>query len=300
MASSPERIGAFFDLDGTLLPRPSLEWRFIAYLLAREEMGGAEIGRWLARCAKTLLLDPRSATRGNKVYLAGLRESLAADWQDSLAPGSPQFFAAGIERMAWHLAQGHRVFLVSGTLEPLARAAARHLPGPVEVCATLLETRGGCWTGRIAGAHVSGEAKGRAVRSLAARFGLALWESYAYGNSVADLPMLDAVGRRVAVNPRAGLRRIARREDWESCVWAKPAAATPFVRRYCPNFGSDRADFVQSRGSGLEARHVGRARSAQPLRRITRSKYPEKNLRAQRQSRTLPARPLRHFSEEAR
>jgi HAD superfamily hydrolase (TIGR01490 family) len=227
MASAPERIGAFFDLDGTLLPPPSLEWRFVAYLLAREEMGGAEIGRWLAHSAKSVLRDPRGATSGNKMYLAGLRESLAVDWHDSLAPGAPRFFPAGIERMVWHLAQGHRVFLVSGTLEPLARAVARHLPGYVEVCATPLETRAGRWTGRIAGAHMSGEAKGRAVRSMAARFGLALWESYAYGNSVTDLPMLDAVGRRVAVNPRGRLRRIARREGWESCVWTEPSAAMP-------------------------------------------------------------------------
>lgn len=232
MASSPERIGAFFDLDGTLLPPPSLEWRFVAYLLARDEMGGAEFGRWLARAAKTFPRDPHAATSGNKMYLAGLRESLAADWEASLAPGSLPFCAAGIERMGWHLGQGHRVFLVSGTLEPLARAVARRLPGPVEIFATALEARDGCWTGRIAGAHVSGEAKGCAVRSLAARFALALWESYAYGNSIADLPMLDAVGRRVAVNSRAGLRRIARREGWESCVWAKPPAAIPPARRH--------------------------------------------------------------------
>lgn len=228
--SAPKKIGAFFDLDGTLLPAPSLEWRFLAYLLSREEMGGAEIARWLAHCAKTLPRDPRAATSGNKAYLAGLRESLAADWEDSLAPGSPLFFAAGIERMAWHLAQGHRVFLVSGTLEPLARAVARRLPGRVDVCATALEARDGRWTGRIAGVHMSGEAKGRAVRSLAARFSLALWESYAYGNSISDLPMLDFVGRRVAVNPRAGLRRIVRREVWESCVWREPPTAVPPAR----------------------------------------------------------------------
>jgi HAD superfamily hydrolase (TIGR01490 family) len=227
MASAPERIGAFFDLDGTLLPPPSLEWRFVAYLLAREEMGGTEIARWLARCAKSLLRDPRGATSGNKMYLAALRESLADDWESSLAPGAPRLFTTGIERMIWHHAQGHRVFLVSGTLEPLARAVARRLPGPTEVCATPLETLGGRWTGRIAGAHMNGEVKGRAVRSLAAQFGLALWESYAYGNSVTDLPMLDAVGRRVAVNPRAGLRRIARREGWESCMWGEPSAAIP-------------------------------------------------------------------------
>ena len=115
------KIGAFFDLDGTLVASPSLEWQFIGYLLGRDAMGGGEIVRWLAQCAKDCLRDPRAATIGNKQYLAGLRESLADDWANSLAPCSPQFFPAGIERVAWHFAQGHRVFLISGTLKPLAR-----------------------------------------------------------------------------------------------------------------------------------------------------------------------------------
>ena len=224
---SPEKIGAFFDLDGTLLAPPSLEWRFIAYLLARDEMGGAEIAHWLARCAKTLLRDPLAATSGNKAYLAGLRESLAADWESLLAPGSLPFFPAGVERIAWHFAQGHRVFLVTGTLEPLARVAALHLPTPAEICATALESRDGRWTGQIVGPHLRGEAKGRAIRAAAARFGLLLWESYAYGNSAADLPMLDAVGRRFAVNPREALRRIARRENWHICTWDDATVPNP-------------------------------------------------------------------------
>jgi HAD superfamily hydrolase (TIGR01490 family) len=219
-------VGAFFDLDGTLVPPPSLEWQFIGYLLGRDALGGKEIGRWLAQCAKDCLRDPRAATIGNKRYLAGLRESLTADWADSLGPGSPQFFAAGIERMAWHFAQGHRVFLISGTLNPLAQVAARCLPGPVEICATELEVSGSHWTGRIAGQHMSGDAKARAIRGLAARFGLALWDSYAYGNSISDLPILDSVGHRVVVNPPSRLRRIAHREGWPSYDWPKPMAGS--------------------------------------------------------------------------
>ena len=222
----PEKIGAFFDLDGTLLPAPSLEWRFIGHLLSHDRIGGADIARWLARCAKMLLLDVGGATVGNKMYLAGSPESLAIDWADSLGPGSPELFAGGIERVAWHAAQGHRVFLVSGTLACLAHVVARRLPGSVAICATKLEVRDARWTGRLVSEHMSGEAKARTVRALAARFGLSLWESYAYGNSVSDLPMLDSVGHSVAVNPPARLRRIARSEGWPSCDWKIPCATS--------------------------------------------------------------------------
>jgi HAD superfamily hydrolase (TIGR01490 family) len=221
--NSAARIGAFFDLDGTLVAPPSLEWQFIGYLLGCDAIGGREVGRWLSRCAKDLLGRPRAAITGNKMHLAGLREQLVADWEDSIAPDSVRLFPSGIKRLEWHVAQGHRVFLISGTLRPLAEVLARRLPGPVEVCATELEARGGCWTGLLAGEPMSGEAKARATCGLAAQFGIALQDSYAYGNSLADLPMLNSVGKRVAVNPSLRLRRIARTEGWRRCDWAEPA-----------------------------------------------------------------------------
>jgi HAD superfamily hydrolase (TIGR01490 family) len=233
--SAGEKIGAFFDLDGTLLPPPSLEWRFIGWLIACDEIGGRDVTRWLGRLAKTILRNPRNATLANKTYLAGLRESLAADWEDSQAASSLPFFAGGIERIGWHLARGHRVFFVSGTLGPLARAVVRRLSEQLEVRATELESSGGFWTGRLAGEHLRGEAKARAVRALAVRHGLELGESYAYGNSLADLPMLESVGRPVAVNPRAGLERIACSDadprNWQVCTWKESPPASAGVER---------------------------------------------------------------------
>lgn len=226
----PEQIAAFFDLDGTLLPSPSLEWRFIAWLAARDAIDGSHLARWLGHFARNIWHDPYAATFENKRYLGGLRESVAADWEGSLGPHSLRCFAFGAERIAWHQAQGHRVFLVTGTLGPLARAAARRLPGPIQACASELETRDGRWIGRLAGEHLRGEAKARAVRRLAVRHDLDLGECYAYGNSLADLPMLETVGHPVAVNPEVGLERIACSEteignrgeaprDWRVCTW---------------------------------------------------------------------------------
>jgi len=226
--SAPEKIGAFFDLDGTVVAPPSLEWRFVAYLLARDQLRTRDIARWLAYFAKRIAFDPRAAVWGNKHYLASLRESLAAEWEQSLAENPLRIYPAAIDRMVWHRRHHHRVLLVSGTLGFLASAVAPRLPGPVEVRATELETCGGCWTGGLIGEHMSGEAKAAAVRELAARLGLSLWESYAYADSVSDLPMLDAVGHRMAVNSEPRLRRIARNEGWPVCDWTEPrSASTP-------------------------------------------------------------------------
>ncbi|HKN61720.1 MAG TPA: HAD-IB family hydrolase [Candidatus Acidoferrales bacterium] len=234
---STSKIGAFFDLDDTLFPKPSLEWRFLGHLLARDEITSSAALRWLGNWAKALLRNPRAAVDENKSYLCGLPESLARDWVNSLEPGSPQMFSEGLARMSWHITQQHQVFFVSGTPGFLARAIARSLPGPIEVIASELEVCGGYWTGRLAGEHMSGKAKCRAVRALAEQRGLRLERSYAYGDQSADLPMLEAVGHPFAVNPAARLRRIARKRGWPVCGWkALPAAA----REECGQWSSVR------------------------------------------------------------
>jgi alcohol-forming fatty acyl-CoA reductase len=231
----PTKTGAFFDIDGTLLPAPSLEWRLAGYLLARDEIRGANILRWLAHGATTLLRDAHAALEANKRYLQGVRESVVANLEnsrteDSSSAHSFPLFAEGIARISWHLAQRHRVFLVSGTLSPLARAVANRFRGAVGVCATELEVRDGRWTGRLAGEHLSGTAKTRAIRSLARKFDLHLACSYAYGNRLADAPMLEAVGHPVAVNPSKRLARLASDLGWQMCRWSRSKAAPSGAR----------------------------------------------------------------------
>jgi phosphoserine phosphatase len=213
---SNANIGAFLDIDGTLLPAPSLEWRFAAYLVARDEIRGANIIRWLVHSAATRLRTPRVALEANKSFLAHVRESVVADWEKSLAADSPvattlPLFGEGIDRIFWHLA-------------PLARVIAKHFRGAVGVCATELEVRDGRWTGRLAGEHLSGAAKVRAIRSLARKHDLLLARSYAYGNDVADGPMLDAVGHAVAVNPSKHLARVAIDRGWLMRHWTRVLA----------------------------------------------------------------------------
>jgi len=99
------------------------------------------------------------------------------------------------------------------------RLAVRGLATPIGVCATRLEETAGTWTGRILGDAVFAEAKMRAVQHLAAKAGLDLARSYAYGDTASDRWLLGAVGQPVAVNPSRELRRIARMLDWPMVWW---------------------------------------------------------------------------------
>ena len=231
--SQPQRIAAFFDIDGTLVPSGSLEWRFVFYLLSRGQLGARNALCWLLNGIRRTALGWRAAIEENKFYLAGLPESLAVEWADSMALQHSihkitLFSYEGMQRIAWHQSLNHRVFLVSGTLAPLARAVANYLPGTVAVVATeLAECRQavgkdrGCalWSGELSGEHMVGAAKRRAVQALAAKYSLNLNESYAYGDSVADCAVLECVGHPEMVNPSRRMALLARRRGWPMRVW---------------------------------------------------------------------------------
>src|SRR5579862_2484360 len=217
--SAPGKIGAFFDLDGTLLGPPSLEWRFIGYLLERDEITTKNVARWVARSAKALLNGERCAVLANKHYLAGIRESIAGEWANTIARGSLPLFVEGIDRMRQHLERGHRVVVVTGTLAPLARAVTRHLPRGVEVFGTKPEICAGCFTGRLSGAHLSFAEKARVIHEYAEGFDLDLRQSFAYGNEMSDAKMLGAVGHPAAVNASWRLKREARKRGWRLYSW---------------------------------------------------------------------------------
>ena len=217
--SAAKTVGAFFDLDGTLLAPPSLEQRFLLYLIRRGGLGPAQAARWFAQLVRWMGSGWRSAIQSNKAYLAGLPPGLAGDWAAWIEGAALPWFDEGLRRLEWHAEQGHRIFLVSGSLAPLVRGAARRLPVRVEVCATELEVSEQVWTGRVRGDHLSFAAKARIVQGLAAQYCVDLAGSFAYGNCLADLAMLDTVRHPTAVNPSRRLERLAAQRGWPVVWW---------------------------------------------------------------------------------
>src|SRR5439155_14287267 len=64
--------------------------------------------------------------------------------------------------------------------------------------------------------------KAEAIREMAVDEGIDLAASYAYSDSVTDLPMLELVGNPVAVNPDRELARVAREREWEVRYFQRP------------------------------------------------------------------------------
>jgi HAD superfamily hydrolase (TIGR01490 family) len=245
------KIAAFFDLDGTLVAGSLQERRFFRELRYRRVIGWKNYVRWLAQA---VWLTPRGITairQGNKMYLRGVAVASHKSSPDERRKCT--FFAAAIDRVAWHAEHGDTIVIVSGTLEFLARGAAselelilsrRGIAAKIQVCATRLEEKEEQWTGKIIGEAMFGGAKARAARRLAAQMGFDLKQSYAYGDSDQDWWMLGAVGNPWAVNPSRGLSRLAQQKNWPILRWNKGEELTQRAQRT-----QRRAEGITRRGS---------------------------------------------------
>ncbi|MDN5768533.1 MAG: HAD-IB family hydrolase [Humibacillus sp.] len=106
----------------------------------------------------------------------------------------------------------HRIVVSASPIELVGRISdALGLEGAV---ATRSELDDGCYTGRLAGEFCYGHGKVIEIEKLAAERGYDLTRSWAYSDSISDLPMMERVGNAVAVNPDKELRRLAGERGW--------------------------------------------------------------------------------------
>jgi HAD superfamily hydrolase (TIGR01490 family) len=127
----------------------------------------------------------------------------------------PRVRADVLQRLREHQDQRHRVVIVSGTLSPLLAAVGRALEVEETVGTEPVLNRG-----RYSGATRLPACQGpgkvtRLEQHLGDAAQVAWQQSYAYADSLTDLPLLERVGHPVAVYPDAELTALARSRDWE-------------------------------------------------------------------------------------
>jgi len=133
----------------------------------------------------------------------------------------PYLYLEAMDLMELHRARGRTVFIVSSSPEELVQPLADRL-GPARVIATRAAVDSeGRYTGEME-FYCAGENKAAAIREIAAEERIDLAGSYAYSDSISDLPMLEAVGHPVAVNPDRDLRRMAAERSWQVRDFRRP------------------------------------------------------------------------------
>jgi fatty acyl-CoA reductase len=221
---SPDRHLAAFDLENTLIASnvvDSYAWLASRHLPRAER--AAFVADLMREAPSLLVLDRRD--RGDflrsfyRRYEGAPVDRLRDDgWELFHHLLLTKSFPAGIARVRQHRALGHRTILITGALD-LVVEPLRPLFDDI-VCARLGESDGR-FTGRLEELPPIGEARALVLADYAEAEGLKLEESMAYADSASDLPMLEAVGFPVAVNPEAKLAAIARRRGWHVEHWHK-------------------------------------------------------------------------------
>lgn len=115
---------------------------------------------------------------------------------------------------------GGEVVLATSSLDLIVRPLADEL-GIGQIIASSLEFQDGICTGRFLDAPLLGELKREKVLEYLRQRGADPRSCGFYSDSVYDLPLLEAVGRPVAVNPDRALSRRARARGWPVLHWRR-------------------------------------------------------------------------------
>lgn len=228
--AQPSGAAAFFDLDRTVIARSSI----LAF--ARPFAAEHLIDRRLAVLG-TLNQLHFSTLGATGDQLSRMRDQLGAlvtGWDAAQvrrivtesAPEviEPLIYPGARELIAEHRARGHRIVLVSASTEEIV-APIGALLGADDVLATRMTVRDGRFTGE-ADSLMLGPTKAQAMLAYIEQHALDPVASYAYSDSITDVPMLEVVGHPVATNPDRELARVARDRGWQVLRFRLPRTDT--------------------------------------------------------------------------
>ena len=208
---------AFFDVDHTIT-RHSTAWHFLLL--------GAKRGLFPVR---SLFLVPYyfvlyrfGRLRGDIFsrdfpYLKGkTRERLQtisrASFEYSLMDDIHAEARALIKQLK---ASGVKIVLATSSIDIIVEPLAEYLEVD-GLIANSFEFHDGVSTGRFLAAPVFGAEKRRRAIEYAEREGIRPDDCTFYSDSINDLPLLEAVGHPVVVNPDGRLRRLSARKGWKN------------------------------------------------------------------------------------
>jgi len=136
--------------------------------------------------------------------------------KDQIRPGAHR-------ALSEHQESGEKRVLLTTASNYMSEAVGELLPLDDWLCSRFETDAAGNLTGEPT-VLCYGHHKVRLARAWADREQVDLADCAFYSDSYTDLPMLEAVGRPVVVDPDPRLRRVARRRGWPIPDWGLPAA----------------------------------------------------------------------------
>ena len=231
---APERRIAAFDLENTLIASNVVEsysWLATRHLDTRDRI--RYVARTIAQAPGLLAMDRRD--RGDflrmfyRRYESAPIEQIETDARELLTQVIlVKSFPEGIRRVREHRARGHKTILITGALD-FAVEGLRPLFDEI-VAASMTRREDGTFSGELSQVPPTGETRAQILADYAGSLGADLADCVAYADSTSDLPLLEAVGFPVAVNPETRLAAIARKRGWLVEHWSKaPGGPRPLL-----------------------------------------------------------------------
>ena len=230
-ASPPgPEVGAFFDLDGTLVAG------FTGVLMTRDRLrrGQMGVGEFIG------------------MVQAGLNHQLGrSEFEDLIGKGArmlhgnslsdldelgERLFVQQVQSRIYpemramvraHMARGHTVVLSSSALTVQVEPVARFL-GIDNVLSNKFETDDdGLITGEVVRPIIWGPGKARAVQEFSAKNGIDLADSYFYADGDEDVALMYLVGNPRPTNPAGKLAAVAAKRGWPILRFTSRSGSNP-------------------------------------------------------------------------
>jgi len=213
------QAAAFYDLEGTLVSTNLVHT--LGFYARRQQGLFKTIKKSAATLAKLPLFgvtDLYSRNIFNELFF----QSYKGESEDRLRYFSeelfeevlkPAIFDGTPELIAQSKKIGQRQIVITGALDFTIDKLVNYL-GIDEYAANRLEFVNGYATGRLLPPVMASATKARWIREYAEKNEINLSESFAYSDSISDLPMLSIVGHPVAINPDFRLKQTALQHDW--------------------------------------------------------------------------------------
>jgi len=218
---------AFFNLDNTVIQGTSLI-HFIQSLTDCGQLSWRNISsfklkgsRLRGKKSKSELVIEQQVHKAFK-FLQGSHQSQFLEECEALAIKllnfkiNPQV----LSKIQDHQRNGHDTWLLTDAPIEIATTLAQRI-GMTGALGTKSEILEGTYSGRLDGELLKGSHKAQAAKDLASIRSYDLTQSFAYSDSLNDLPLLASVGTPYVVNPNSDLARIARKNKWHELT---PAA----------------------------------------------------------------------------
>ena len=215
------RAAAFFDLDKTLMAGSSgMQFARVAAkqgIVRRRQLASWAVEHLRYRLRGTT--DERTAEvlRVARELITGVPEkTIERMGPEVMAEILPRVFPQMLDEIYAHQDAGRPTFIVSAAGNGVVESLAGVLGMDGGIGTRYEVDAEGSFTGRFDGPFVYGPGKVEAMEAFAAEHDIDLGDSYAYSDSLSDLPMLRAVGHPVVVNPDPPLAQLAREEGWQT------------------------------------------------------------------------------------